>query len=290
MAKDKYTKSWIIQVGIPIIEESHGNITIRALHYRLVGEGMTNDLNHYKRVVGAMIDARWAGDVDFDAFMDHERETIGITDYHESDVDESVDRAKTQIKAWATSYTKNRWENQPIYPEVFIEKKALQGIFERPCSKWDVALNPCKGHPSLTFLYDAKKRFDDAIAEGKEPVILYFGDYDCSGEDIPRSIQENLSKMGTEVDLRRVMLMEDQVREWKLPFAPTKVSDTRSKKWEGLGQVELDAAYQRIPKILDEAIKGVFNQRLYDDLMNIQAQEQKEFKSILKRDFKKLLD
>jgi hypothetical protein len=153
----------------------------------------------------------------------------------------SADNAKNQIKLWATSYHKNRWENQPIYPEVFIEKKALQGVFEKPCKDWDVALNPCKGYPSLTFLYDAKKRYEEAIKSGKTPIILYFGDYDCSGEDIPRSIQDTLSRMGTDVEVRRIALMEEQVTDWKLPPAPTKTKDTRSRNWTGLGQVELDA-------------------------------------------------
>lgn len=291
MAKTEFTKKWITEKGIPIVESYHGNLTLRALHYRLVAIGMINDISHYKKVVNAMIEARWEGLVDFDGFMDHERETLGSTDYQETDVESSVTRAKQQIKAWATSYKKNRWENQPYYPEVFIEKKALQGVFESPCMSMDVALNPCKGYPSLTFLYNAKKRFDEAIENGKEPIILYFGDYDCSGEDIPRSIQENLERMGTKVEVRRIALMEHQVKEWKLPPAPTKESDTRSAAWDGLGQVELDAVEPRkIVKLCEDAINEIFDQDLYEELLEIQETEDKKFKGILKKDFKKLLD
>ncbi len=291
MEKSDFNKKWILDVGIPIVESYEGNLTLRALHYRLVAAGMTNDLKHYKKVVKTMIDARWAGLVEFSAFKDHERETLGATDYEETDVMSATESAKEQIKLWATNYSKNRWENQPNYVEVFIEKKALIGVFERPCRDWNVGLNPCKGYPSLTFQYDAKQRYDKAIYQSKRPVILYFGDYDCSGEDIPRSIVDSLLRMGTDVELQRIALMEEQVVEWNLPPAPTKVSDCRSAKWEGLGQVELDAVEPiEIVALLEDALQSVFDDELYDELKEQEIEERAEFKEILKRDFDTLLE
>jgi len=66
-----FTKKWIIEKGIPIVKSYNGNLTLRALHYRLVAQGMTNDINHYKKVVNAMIEARWDGLLYFDDFLDH---------------------------------------------------------------------------------------------------------------------------------------------------------------------------------------------------------------------------
>jgi hypothetical protein len=289
--KSKFTKQWIIDNGVPIARSYGGNITLRGLHYRLVAKGMTNDVAHYKKVVNAMIAARWEGLIGFDGFMDHERETLGSTKSAVTDVDEAAAEAKRQIRLWATSYRKNRWENQPIYPEVFIEKKALQGVFEKTCRDYGVALNPCKGYPSLTFQWDAAKRFMQAVDEGREPVILYFGDYDCSGEDIPRSIQDTLAKMGVDVEVRRIALMEHQVKAWKLPPAPTKRGDSRAAAWDGLGQVELDAVEpEKIIELCEGAIRGVFDESLHDELMDTQEEELESFKSELKRDFNKLLD
>ena len=286
-----FNRAWILEEGIPIVEDYAGSITLRALHYQLVALGMTNDTRHYKKVVAAMIAARWQGLVMMDAFVDHERESIGFTANTATDVESSSTIAKEQIKEWATGYSKNRWENQPIYPEVFIEKKALQGVFERPCRRWDVALNPCKGYPSITFLHDAKKRFEEAEYRGQEPVILYFGDYDCSGEDIPRSIGESLSKMGVDVEVKRIALMEDQVVAWDLPPAPTKVSDSRSNTWDGLGQVELDAVpREKIVRLLNNAVEDVCDEDLYDELLETEESEKEEFREILRRDFSALLE
>lgn len=289
--KSEFSKQWILENGIPIVKSYDGNITVREIYYELVAVGMINDVRHYKKVVNAMIWARWEGLLKFDAFLDHERETIGRTVYRETDVETEVVIAKEQIKRWATGYRKNRWDNQPYYPEVFIEKKTLQGAFERTCENWDIALNPCKGYPSLTFLNSAKNRFEEAIAEGKKPVILYFGDYDCSGEDIPRSICDNLEKIGVTVEIKRILLLENQVKKWKLPHAPTKTTDTRSKAWGGIGQVELEAVKrEKKIKILEDAIKDIFDTNLYDELQKIEEEEREEFKFILERDFKSLLD
>jgi hypothetical protein len=279
MAKDIYTKEWITTNSIEIVDSyEKGVLTLRALHYQLVGRGMFNTLQHYKRVVNAMIDARWDNLVDFDAFSDHDRAVLGETRWEETDLDEQVEKAKTNIDAWMKYYFKNRWENQPYYPEVWIEKKALQGVFERPCSSRRVALAPCKGYPSLTFLHEASKRFESVVEEGKTPLILYFGDYDASGEDIPRSIEENFTRFGVPVEVRRIALMEHQVVEMKLPHAPTKTTDARAANWDGFGQVELDAVdINVLRQMCLDAIDSVFDQDLYDELESQEEEEREQY-------------
>lgn len=285
MAKDKFTRKWITENSIEIIGRyEKGMLTLRGLHYQLVSIGMTNTLQHYKRVVSAMIDARWAGLVDFDSFSDHDRAMIGETDSETTDLESSVEKAKDQIKAWMESYYKNRWENQPYYPEVFIEKKALQGVFQKTCFYKGVALGACKGYPSLTFLNDATQRFIDAEENGKIPVILYFGDYDPSGEDIPRAIEENIVKLGcSSIQVRRFALMEHQVIEWRLPPAPAKTTDSRTAKWDGLGQVELDAVKpEKLQNLCEDAIASVFNEELYEALRETEEEERKEYRTQLR--------
>lgn len=158
--QDEFTITWIIENSIKIISRyEEGVLTLRALHYQLVAIGMTNTVQHYKRVVGAMIQARWDGIVAFSAFSDHDREVLGETKFEETDLEDAIRQGTRQVTLWMKNFYKNRWENQPYFPEVWIEKKALQGVFKKPCADLDVALAPCKGYPSLTFLYEALKRF-----------------------------------------------------------------------------------------------------------------------------------
>lgn len=168
MATDMYNRKWITDNAVAEIQNyDPGVLTIRGLHYRLVARGMTNTTKHYKRVVAAMTKARWDGLVDFNTFSDNDRQMLGYTDADTTNVDDKISQAKRQLELWMTNYSKNRWENQSYYPEVFIEKKALQGVFQGPCRDLDVALGACKGYPSLTFLHDAAYRFRAAFNEGR---------------------------------------------------------------------------------------------------------------------------
>lgn len=283
--KDIFTRTWITENAIEIVSQYEaGVLTIRGLHYRLVARGMTNSMRHYKRVVSAMIQARREGLVNYEAFSDHDREVLGSTEYQTTSVDKASRLGKQQVRAWMESYSKNRWENQENYPEIWIEKKALQGTFEPVCREYDLALSPCKGYPSLTFLNDAAIRFRAAYHQGKTPIILYFGDYDPSGEDIPRSIEENLENdFSIVVIMRRVALMEHQVKAWNLPPAPAKEGDSRTAAWEGLGQVELDAVDPRdIQRLCTESIEEIFDHDLYEQLLETEDQEKVLYRKELK--------
>lgn len=278
--KDIFNRQWIIDNSLKIIDRyEKGILTLRALHYQLVSIGMTNTITHYKRVVAAMIQARWDGLVDFDAFSDHDREMIGKTTFEETVLSDEIETGKDQIEAWMKNYSKNRWENQPYYPEVFIEKKALQGVFQFVCSNKRVALGACKGYPSLTFLNEATQRFKDAERAGKTPIILYFGDYDPSGEDIPRAIQENIYRLGCKtIELRRISLLHEQVMEWNLPPAPVKEGDSRTANWDGIGQVELDAVRpEKLQKMCEDAIDSIFDANLYNSLLTQEKNEREVY-------------
>ncbi|MBQ9751434.1 MAG: hypothetical protein IJV81_01200 [Paludibacteraceae bacterium] len=246
---------------------------------------MTNDIQHYKRVVAATGQARWDGIISFGAFSDRERSMACNTQSDDTIYEDEVMNAKKQIKLWANNYYLNRWENQPIYPEVLIEKKALEGVFYKTCMTNGVALGACKGYPSLTFLHDISFRIKEAEYRGKQPIILYFGDYDPSGEDIPRALRENLIQLGCneELEVRRICLNEDQVIDWGLPPAPTKDTDSRSVHWTGLGQVELDAVKpEKLMNLLQGAIDEVFDEELYDELKERERREATMYRTELK--------
>jgi hypothetical protein len=279
-----YTKDWITQNSIRILEGYSDAITVRQLYYRLVSVyGMTNDVAHYKKVVNAMIDARWKETVEFEVFIDRERNMYGETEAEPVEFQTKVEQGKEQVMAWMEAYHLNRWENQPEYIEVWIEKKALQGVFESPCRRFAVGLAPCKGYPSLTFVNDAAKRFTEAIDREQIPNILYFGDYDPSGEDIPRSIVDNLSRMGCDVEVERIALNQQQITEMYLPSAPAKLTDSRTKNWNGTGVVELDAVEPTtLTEMVTAAIRRYFDSSLHDELKERESIEREQYQTALK--------
>lgn len=186
MAKrDTFGKEWIIENGVRIANQyEDGILTIRGLHYKLVGLDMPNTQRHYNRVKSYMADARREGLLDFDKFSDQDRRMERETHWQDSDYDWKVDYAKKQVGLWVNDYSLNRWENQEVIPELWVEKKTLLGILEKPCREKSIGLAAMKGYTSLTFLNDAAKRFQRMQHQGKTPLILYLGDYDPSGDDI----------------------------------------------------------------------------------------------------------
>lgn len=279
--KDEYGRSWILENTEKVLADYSEGITLRQLYYRLVTLGMTNDNNHYKRVVQAMVVARWNGIVDFESFIDRERSMYGNTKAEEKNVEDEIEDAKDTIKLWMRAYGLERWSNQDKYIEVWIEKKALQGVFEMPCYRAGVGLAPCKGYPSLTFLNDAYNRYQDV--EDKEIIILYFGDHDPSGDNIPESLQKNLSKLGVDVEVKRIALTENQIEEMGLPGVPPKATDTRTATWSGSVAVECDAIEPRmLAKMCEDAIEEHFDGDLYAELNEREAEEREIYQKKLK--------
>ena len=282
-AENVYDRKWITENSVEILTEYSGGITIRQLHYRLVAAGMTNDNLHYKKVVAAMTASRWKGDIQMTSFIDRERAMCGETKSEEKSLSNEIEKGKEQIQAWMNAYGLNRWANQKYYIEVWIEKKALQGVFEFPCLTWGVGLAPCKGYPSLTFLNEACERFLEAESKEKELVILYFGDYDPSGEDIPRSIGKNLNRLGVEVEVNPIALNASQISSMKLAGVPPKAGDSRTKNWTGGKVVECDAVEpKKLAQMCERAIQEYFDGDLFSELEERERIEKSEYRKSLK--------
>ncbi|WP_236550453.1 hypothetical protein [Cyanobium sp. Copco_Reservoir_LC18] len=124
-------------------------------------------------------------------------------------------------------------------------------------SAYDCPLMVTSGYPSLSYLRSAAETM---VATGKPVVIYYFGDYDPSGADISRNIEDRLEQFLLEVNRQRqivasfppdvvmplplrfeqVAVNEWQIDGWNLPTRPTKKTDSRAAKF-GSRSVEVDA-------------------------------------------------
>jgi hypothetical protein len=86
--------------------------------------------------------------------------------------------------------------------------------------------------------------------------LLYAGDFDPTGEDIPRAFEDN-----TGLELRLVALTAEQVERYELPPNPGKLIDSRAAGFEArhgrLVQVELEALDPNV-------LRGLFADELAD--------------------------
>jgi hypothetical protein len=83
---------------------------------------------------------------------------------------------------------------------------------------------------------------------GKPCYMYYIGDFDPSGWQMARTLEDWLLKFGAPVVFERLAVNPDQSQAWDLPTRPSKVSDTRCKAFfaqfgDGTESVELDAIH-----------------------------------------------
>jgi hypothetical protein len=119
------------------------------------------------------------------------------------------------------------WHNQPNYVEIWIEKNAMVGTFRSILEGYQVGIVPMKGFSSMSFLYENVKRLRRLQSAGKSVHILYFGDFDPSGDYMDTDLQNRIRRMGFNVrkkhgSFERVAMTQEQIRKYNLPYNPDK--------------------------------------------------------------------
>ncbi len=255
----------LIEAAYHILAEHHP-MTVRQVFYQLVSrQVLENSESAYKRLSAALVRARQEELIAWEWVEDRLRRPRAVSMWRDL-----ADFAETASQA----YRRDVWETQPIYLEAWLEKDALSGVFERVLSRYGVTLNVGRGYDGWASIKDAAERY---LKCGRDVTVLYFGDFDPSGEDMVRSLRERLAFFGCYPQIVKCALTADDVQRYNLPPNPTKRTDTRHKAFvERFGDlsVELDA----LPvEVLQERIRQEVEKRLdLDALEAVRAQEERE--------------
>ena len=233
-------------------------VTKRQLYYRLVANGVIpNTIPSYKRVINMTTDWILDGVLSIHAFEDRSRSLIEYdTGWRDHDPKSWLKFALEEAIQIAEQYSLARWFGQDKRVIVAVEKQALQGVFDQICKEYNVDLAVFKGYSSLSFLDEISQSIDGDENDGRDVVVLYFGDFDPSGKDIPRSAEEHLNGFFQQnVVFKRIALERDEAESMSLIPAPVKTTDSRSNKFiqdNGTNVYELDAIE---PKTLQRMIR-----------------------------------
>lgn len=234
-------------------------LTLRQVYYQLVARGyIPNSERSYKNLGNLINDGRLAGLIDWNAIVDRTRNLRKNS--HWSNPQSIMESAKY-------SYMLDRWEDQPNYVEVWVEKDALIGIVSQICQKLDVPHFSCRGYTSQSEMWTAAMRFN-MYPDKESRTIIHLGDHDPSGIDMTRDIQERLQLFGADVDVKRVALTMEQIERFNPPPNPTKLSDARASGYiskYGYECWELDALE---PKIITSLIQTEVTALMDEDLFN----------------------
>jgi hypothetical protein len=254
----------LIEAACAVLLEYHP-MTLRQVFYQLVSrQVIENTRPRYQALSNALVAARQEGVIPWDWIEDRLRRPRFVSMW--ADLPDFADAA-------VNSYRRDVWATQPGYFETWLEKDALSGVFADVLEPYGVTLNVGRGYDGWSSIHEAARRFDD----GEGAAILYFGDFDPSGEDMVRSLRERLAFFGCQPEVIKCALTADDVQCYSLPPDCTKTTDTRRAGFiakYGDAAVELDALP---PDVLRSRLENEVKARLdLDALREVQELERQE--------------
>jgi len=249
-------------------------LTLRQIYYQMVSKGyIENNISQYTSLCTLLTDARYAGRIPWDAMEDRTRSYHDLTGWLDAE------QFKTATyQRLLRGYRRDLMQSQDCYIEIWVEKDAMSSIFIKVAEPYTIPVVVNKGFHSTSFLYNYSQRLQNH--DNKRPVILYFGDFDPSGKDMPRAIEKRL-KNDLDVhtlSLKTIALSLQDIETYRLPYKPEAVKklDKRTPKFVaeyGKIAVELDA----LPLVvMKQKIKDSILNEIYVDDFNEQVEKEQQ--------------
>ncbi len=254
------TRALLEQVDAVLDEYAdHLPLTCRQVFYGLVGRfDYEKSERAYDRLSEHLARARRARRIPFDVIRDD-----GVVTY-------SSPWYKDQSDFWNDTgrrikgYLRDRQQGQPIRVELWCEAAGMAPQLTHVADGYSVPVFSAGGFASLTAV---RLIADRALTRTVPTVLLYAGDFDPSGESIFDSItadaaafvHEDRAVLSIDLISRKIALTAEQVAAFRLPTAPAKKTDSRSRDWEG-ETCQLEALPpDALAEIVHDAIRDVLD-------------------------------
>jgi len=157
----------------------------------------------------------------------------------------------------------DRWQDAECYTEIWFEAAAMKGQFEYFAP--DISLVPFKGDASIEYKWRIAKRLENMEAryDGKPIKILYFGDADKKGQEIPQNALRDIRAWcSTPFEFIHCGLTQGQAQRFGLGES---IDQPGSYQWESL-------SHDQAGELILPNVNEVISQRLFSE---IEAREQK---------------
>lgn len=292
-----------------ILAQYKTNVTLRQIYYRLVAmSAIPNKRSAYTGLSSMLVKAREIGAVDDTRIEDSARSVFPYTEAIKAGVlvgeaepshetTGFVENAKVLFQNLGVIYSKDMWERQAVYVEVWIEKDALSRVVVPVVRPLRVVVCPSRGYSSYTYIkrQAVDERFS-LVPKEKPIIILDFRDHDPSGIQMTEDLQNRFNKYADrEVLVKRIALTIDQVKKYNLSPNPTKRLETDPSKYAdpraakyvaefGDKCWELDAIDPKeLPSIVTNAINRFLDLTIWNEDLHREALD----KAKLQRRFKR---
>jgi hypothetical protein len=263
-------------------------LTLRQLYYQLVSRDIIpNKAAEYGKLSTILKEWRMAWIVDWSAIEDRVR--VPDRPYF---ADSPSDAINDIIRA----YRLDRMAGQDTYLEVWVEKDALSGVLKRVTEKYGINIMVNRGYSSVSAMYDAFRRFKTAHDNNQKVRVIYLGDYDPSGIDMIRDINDRITEFFSyrrsdeemdghwwenyydmDFEIVPIALTREQIDLYNPPPNPAKTTDPRSGKFiseNGHQSWEVDALKpQVLNTLLDTAITEFIDVDKYEAVIEQEKQD-----------------
>ena len=200
------TKQFLTQIK-QLIDSYDLPWTVRQIHYNLVEKQLINNTwNEYHKISRYTTDGRYTGHLPWNRIIDDTRGAFKTPSYNSIE-----DGINSFFKYFRLN---SRWNGNTQRIEVWVEKRALRRLFEPITDKYDVYLAVGGGWTSTSSIWESIVRLAQYKAEKIN--ILYFGDLDPSGDDMPRDIEERLREFGLNIHVHKILINESDIEKYTL--------------------------------------------------------------------------
>lgn len=266
--------------------------TIRAVYYVLSDTYrlIPGTPYGYKKLDEQVVLLRRSGDIPWGFFAVKRGRSVTASSFMTPE--RSAEIWVNALKRQHRRFSIPRWHHQDSLVEVWVEKDGLLGVTQSWLADLDVTVRAPQGYGAWEFVHEAMRDIEDRFSRmesASQVVILYLGDLDPSGKDIPRfldeeAINEFAGDLGGDLVFENVGLDPDQVEEYGLPNSPGS-QDTMDKilrdpryRWyvEEWGEVfcELDSFYalqtESARQIVRDAVQAYFDPELHEETLTME--------------------
>lgn len=236
----------LLDTALKLVKSLDYKPSARWVCYQLLQMGkLPNKGNAFTYFTIALSDARkgywngWTPETLSDSVRDLDDAGLGILT--PEDFSDYLQRVKNVVPLYKLV------EGEKYYTEVWFEARAMHGQFSEILGKRGIPLLPFGGDLSIPMKYETAMRLGERSREFKKPVrILYFGDHDKKGKQIPETaISEIRHWAKVEINFMHGGLTLEQAKKYNLPRNPEKPNEYQ---WEALSD-------RQAREIIDSTLK-----------------------------------
>lgn len=248
--------------------DDSGGATLRQVYYRLVSLGLiANTSSAYSRLSDLTAEGRRNGT--FPRLVDRTRSIFE---------DQTWTSPEDAVGYIARVFRMNRTEGQEVSLYIGVEKDGMVQQLDHWFGDYGIPILALRGYSSQSHVDKVR---DHALRQDRPAVMIYAGDFDPSGIEIPRDF---VQRTGCFSAVHRIAVNPDDIDRYDLPVALGKPADKRAKafvaEFGALVQVEMDSLEPlTLRGMYQHVIDSYWNYDTYDAVLEREADQREELEA-----------